>query len=230
MTGISKPVASAQLGPHPRLVDVVRRHLDTLSRAPVPAHTQAAFEMVATRLATDPERPVDLDSGCGTGISTLALTEAAPEAWVIGIDRSEARLARGPLAEPATLPVNLILVRAEVAAFWRLARIAGWRLRRHWLLYPNPSPKPEHLMRRWHAHPAFADLLALGGELRVRSNWQVYVEEFALALGVAGVDAQVQVLADDAVPISPFESKYLASGHALFEVRAQLATAARLPP
>lgn len=222
MTGTSKPVASAQLGPHPRLVEVVRRHLDTLSRAPVPAHTHAAFEMVAARLATDPDRPVDLDSGCGTGISTLALAEAAPEAWAIGIDRSEARLARGPLAEPATLPPNLILVRAEVAAFWRLARSAGWHLRRHWLLYPNPSPKPEHLMRRWHAHPAFADLLALGGELHARSNWPVYLEEFELALGVAGIAAKVQRIDVAADPISPFEAKYQASGHPLFELRADL--------
>lgn len=222
MTGVSKPVASPQLGPHPRLVEVVRRHLDAPSRAPVPAHTQAAFEVVAARLAADPERPVDLDSGCGTGISTLALAEAAPEAWVIGIDRSEARLARGPLAEPATMPSNLILLRAEVAAFWRLARSAGWRLRRHWLLYPNPSPKPEHLMRRWHGHPAFADLLALGGELYLRSNWFVYVEEFAMALGIAGIAAQIQRIEAVADPISPFEAKYAASGHPLFELRADL--------
>jgi hypothetical protein len=39
---------------------------------------------------------------------------------------------------------------------------------------------------------------------------------------VAGVDAQVQTIADDAQPISPFEAKYAASGHPLFELRADL--------
>lgn len=229
MSGGSRPVDSPQTLPHPRLAEIVRRHLETPSRAPIPAHSRAAFEVVATRLAADPERPVDLDSGCGTGMSTLTLAEAAPEAWVIGIDRSEARLRRGPAASQRSLPPNLLLLRSEVAAFWRMARGAGLRLRRHWLLYPNPSPKPEHLMRRWHGHPAFADLLALGGNVCLRSNWSVYVEEFALALGVAGIDSQVQTVAAAAAPISPFEAKYAASGHALFEVRAGLASADRSP-
>lgn len=222
MSGDSRPVASPQAGPHPRLRETVRRHLRAPSRAPIPAHTQAAFEQLAARIALDPSRPIDLDSGCGTGASTLALARAAPEAWVIGIDRSEARLARGPLADPAALPANLLLARAEVAAFWRLARAAGWRLRRHWLLYPNPWPKPEHLMRRWHGHPAFADLLALGGELRLRTNWRIYAEEFALALGAAGVEATVLAVEAGDAPLTPFEAKYRASGHALVELRVGL--------
>lgn len=221
MTGASRLVASPQSGPHPRLVEVVRRHLATPSRAPVPAHTREAFEQVAARLAREPTRPIVLDSGCGTGASTRALAITHPEAWVIGIDRSAARLARGPLASPATMPPNLLLARAEAAAFWRLARVACWRLRRHWLLYPNPWPKPEHLMRRWHGHPAFADLLALGGEIRLRTNWRVYAEEFALALGVAGVAATLGPVDASTDSLSPFEAKYAASGHDLGEVRAE---------
>jgi tRNA G46 methylase TrmB len=216
----SRPVHSTQSRPHPRLDEVVRRHLAIPSRAPVPDHAHAAFGSVADRIAAEPERPIVLDSGCGTGASTRALAIADPEAWVIGIDRSAVRLARGPLASPTTMPPNLLLARAEVAAFWRLARAAGWRLRRHWLLYPNPWPKPEHLMRRWHGHPAFADLLALGGELRLRTNWRVYAEEFALALGVTGHAATIVPVAVAAAHASPFEAKYAASGHELFEVRA----------
>jgi tRNA G46 methylase TrmB len=227
MSGASRPVASPQSGPHPRLVEVVRRHLAMPSRAPVPAHTREAFEQVAARRAREPTWPIVLDSGCGTGASTRALAITHPEAWVVGIDRSAARLARGPLASPAAMPPNLVLARAEAAAFWRLARAAGWRLRRHWLLYPNPWPKPEHLMRRWHGHPAFADLLALGGEIRLRTNWRVYAEEFALALGVAGNQAALIHLDADAPPMSPFEAKYLASAQVLIELRAAPASADR---
>jgi tRNA G46 methylase TrmB len=218
----SSPVTSSQSAPHPRLCEIVRRHLATPSRAPIPAHTVQAFEEVQARLVLTPERPIILDSGCGTGASSLLLAQAHADVLVIGIDRSEARLARGPLAQPETMPPNLILLRADLAAFWRLARMAGWRLRQHWLLYPNPSPKPEHLMRRWHGHPALPDLLALGGELRLRTNWPVYADEFALALGIAGIDATVSAVATSAGPQSPFEAKYLASGHALIEVRAEL--------
>lgn len=219
----SSPVTSSQSAPHPRLCEIVRRHLATPSRAPIPAHTVQAFEEVQARLALAPGRPIILDSGCGTGASSLLLAQAHPEVLVIGIDRSEARLARGPLAQPETMPPNLILLRADLAAFWRLARMVGWRLRQHWLLYPNPSPKPEHLMRRWHGHPALPDLLALGGELVLRTNWPVYADEFALALGVAGIAAQIQPIEAVADPISPFEAKYAASEHPLFELRADLA-------
>ncbi len=218
----SRTVSSRQSAPHPRLVEVVRRHLASPSRAPVPAHTRQAFERVAAHIAIDPARPIEIDSGCGTGASTRALAIAHPDAWVIGIDRSAARLERGPLAAPASMPPNLLLVRAEAAAFWRLACVAGWRLRRHWLLYPNPWPKPEHLMRRWHGHPAFADLLALGGEIRLRTNWRVYAEEFALALGVASLEETIGPVVAGNAHVSPFEAKYAASGHALFEVSAAI--------
>lgn len=227
MSGVSRPVISAQDGPHPRLIAVVRRHLATPSRAPIPAHTRDAFEQVAARLAREPTWPIVLDSGCGTGASTRALAVAHPKAWVIGIDRSAARLAHGPLGSPTTMPPNLVIVRAEVAAFWRLARAAGWRLWRHFLLYPNPWPKPEHLMRRWHGHPAFADLLALGGEIRLRTNWRVYAEEFALALNVAGHQATLMHVDATAPPMSPFEAKYLASAQVLIELRAALESVER---
>jgi hypothetical protein len=197
MSGVSRPVISAQDGPHPRLIAVVRRHLATPSRAPIPAHTRDAFEQVAARLAREPTWPIVLDSGCG------------------------------PLGSPTTMPPNLVIVRAEVAAFWRLARAAGWRLWRHFLLYPNPWPKPEHLMRRWHGHPAFADLLALGGEIRLRTNWRVYAEEFALALNVAGHQATLMHVDATAPPMSPFEAKYLASAQVLIELRAALESVER---
>lgn len=170
----------------------------------------------------DPQRPIVLDSGCGTGASALALARAHADAWVVGLDRSAARLARGPLGHYASLPPNLVLARAELAAFWRLAREAGWRLARHVLLHPNPWPKPRHLGRRWHAHPGFPDLLALGGTLVLRTNWVVYAEEFSIALAEAGIAARVARVAVGEAPWSPFEAKYAASGHAIYALEADL--------
>jgi len=93
---------------------------------------------------------------------------------------------------------------------------------RHYLLYPNPWPKIGQLARRWHGHPVFPTIVALGGELECRSNWRIYIEEFALALTqLSGQPLQCEAYAP-ASPITPFEKKYLASGHELWRCRADI--------
>lgn len=222
MTGDSRPVTSPQAGLHPRLDDVVARHLAHPARGPVPAHTRAAFDTVVARVAAEPGRALMLDAGCGTADSTARIARAHPHHLVIGIDQSAARL--GAVLEGRRhLPDNAIIVRAEIAAFWRLARVAGWCFDRLFLLYPNPWPKPAQLMRRWHAHPGFADALAVAANIELRTNWRVYADEMQRALAIAGRTAPVQAwraadsAAADAVT-TPFEAKYAASGHGLWRL------------
>lgn len=222
MEGNSSPIESRQRDAHPRLRSIVARHLTTPSRAPKPTHTRLAFESLEHALA-DHDRPRILDSGCGTAASTALLAGRFPGATVIGIDRSAPRLA----TRIESWPDNALRVRADAAALWRLAADANWRLAAHYLLYPNPSPKPEQLKRRWHGHPAFADLLALGGALTLRTNWEIYAQEFAIALDVAGVAATVTTLDAAAPALSPFDLKYQRSGHPRFELRALLCSNAR---
>lgn len=206
---------TSQTGPHRRLEETVVRHLRQPWRSPLHEYSRQAFARLIGRI--DPDRALVLDSGCGTGASTMMLARRHPDCQVIGIDRSEARLGKA-----LALPPNAHLVRAELADFWRLAGEAGWKPVHHYLLYPNPWPKPAHLKRRWHGHPAFPDLLALGGRLELRSNFELYVVEFARALSLAGVvDVKVvSFLADE--PVSPFERKYSASGHRLFQLTVEL--------
>lgn len=217
--GDSRPVASSQQGPHPRLAEVVRRHLEHPWRQPLHAPSAAAFGATQELLEPGDRERLVLDSGCGTGASTRLLARHHPGCVVIGVDRSRVRLARGGAGAWPRREGRVILVRAELATFWRLALDAGWRLAAHWLLYPNPWPKPGHLGRRWHAHPAFPALLALGGELVLRCNWRVYAEEFALALEVAGGRRPPVRAIEPREPLSLFERKYRASGHALYELR-----------
>ena len=148
-----------------------------------------------------------LDAGCGTGESTRRLTEQFPEALVLGVDKSAARLAK----YAHKIPENAFLVRADLSDFWRLAAAAGWRLQRHYLLYPNPWPKPEHLQRRWHGSPVLPFIVALGGWLELRSNWRLYVEEFAFALERRGFHAICETY-QTSEALTPFERKYWASG------------------
>jgi tRNA G46 methylase TrmB len=218
--GNSRPVASAQDAAHEHLEKVVRSHLVRPWRAPLHRPTLVAFEQL-TRLAGAElaTRPLVLDSGCGSGECTREIAAAWPEAIVLGIDRSAHRLARtGHRAFPAR-EGNLVWVRAELASFWRLALERRWRLARHYLLYPNPYPKRAQLRKRWHGHPVFPVLLALGGALEMRSNWRVYVEEFAQALACATGHAANWERLVVSRPISGFERKYLASGHELYRLR-----------
>lgn len=223
MFGNSRSVSSAQQGIHPRLDQVVSRHRDQVWRKPVADHTRTAFAR-CQRWLRDCGRAdsLILDSGCGTGRSSLALAQAFPDHAVIGIDQSGHRLSR--LAhEGVALPANLMLVRAECADFWRLAREAGWSPRQHKLFYPNPWPKPAQLQRRWHGHPVWPELLALGGELEVRSNWPLYLQEMSRALALCGWRASLEEVDAQAAPVSEFERKYRASGQVLLCLKANLA-------
>jgi tRNA (guanine-N7-)-methyltransferase len=212
----SRQIQSPQTAPHPRLHEVVRKHLATpYQRQPSDAGARA-FADVADQLA---QKLFVLDAGCGTGASTLALALEFPDHLVLGVDKSAARLATGQRSiDGCSAPANARLLHCELVDFWQLAAAAGLRCERQFLLYPNPWPKPEHLMRRWHAHPVFPQILALGGVIELRSNWRVYAEEFAAALEIAGVANTCEAFAPGE-PLTPFERKYQASGHALWWVQ-----------
>ena len=217
LPGNSRFIASAQEAPHRDLEALLRRHLAHPFRKPILDFNRAALaRALAARDAWRPGAPLILDAGCGVGWSTLRLAETFADHFVLGVDQSSDRLARG---KPQVLPANALLLRADLVDFWRLLAAQGIRLARHYNLYPNPWPKIGHLARRWQGHAVFPVWRELGGVLEVRSNWRIYVEEMALALGwLAGQPVNVEdYVTDD--PLTPFEKKYLASGHGLWRCR-----------
>jgi len=216
MQSSSHPVQSAQTAVHPRLEETLRRHFDNPWQQPLHAPTQRAFALLQTMLGDAPG-PIILDSGCGTGASTLRLAELHPGHCVIGVDQSAARLRR--LAPDGIAQIgNAVVLRAELASFWRLFVDAGLSTQCHYLLYPNPWPKAAHLGRRWQGHPVFPTLMRTAQGFELRSNWRVYVEEFACALRFAGhAPAGVEALPIEE-PLTPFERKYRHSGHGLWRV------------
>ncbi|MEE4298509.1 MAG: methyltransferase domain-containing protein [Pseudomonadales bacterium] len=226
MIGNSRRIVGAQRGPHADLERRIARHRDVPFQRPIASHTAAAFAALVDRL--DSSRPLVLDAGCGTGESSVRLAGRHPDALVIGVDKSAHRLR--PVLAGGGCASRVHLVRADLQDFWRLARAAGLRLAAHYLLYPNPWPKAVHLQRRWHGHPVFPDLLALGGALELRTNWSVYAEEFAAGLACFGFEASMERLDAESAgsPLTPFERKYLASGQRCLRVRADLDTAGAL--
>jgi len=210
--GDSRKVRSGQTGIHPRLMATVRRHLASSWRQPMHPGSEQAFGRFLAYW--DGRTPLVLDAGCGTGDSTRRLARLHSDCLVVGVDRSAHRLAKS--SRP--LPENTLLLRARLEDFWRLLADAGIGLRRHYLLYPNPWPKPGHLGRRWHGHPIFPRLIGLSCRLELRSNWRLYLEEFRAAAAICGTLAPPVVSFCSRQVLTPFERKYAASGHALFRL------------
>ena len=216
---LSGLVTSTQRGIHPRLETCVRRHLETPWSQPLHRPSLEAFKYLERERAFSDGQMLILDSGCGTGKSTQRLAAMFPGQLVIGVDRSISRLAKSGVTSNFLRSENFILLRSELTTFWRLLLQSGRPVERHFLFYPNPWPKPGHLLRRWHGHPVFPQLLALGGEIELRSNWEIYAGEFAQATRIAtGASINVENIQPEKA-ISPFEEKYLERGQSLFSVK-----------
>ncbi|QFU77975.1 SAM-dependent methyltransferase [Halioglobus maricola] len=179
-------------------------------RRPVAPHSRQAYQTLTERLSRQP-MPLVLDSFCGTGQSTAELARRHPEHLVVGIDQSAHRLEKHESSDAC----NYLLLRAEAEDIWQLLLADGHSAGYHYLFYPNPWPKAKHLQRRIHGHASFPWLLRLGGIIELRSNWQVYVEEFGTAMHMAGLRGCIDRISGDPA-ITLFEKKYRDSGHALW--------------
>lgn len=222
--GNSRRVGSNQGGVHNRLVPIVARHAASPFRRPIADEQRACFARL-DHAVREHGGPLILDSGCGTGASTSILAERFADHLVIGIDKSTSRLQRTGSGNNLA---NRIVARGDCVDLWRLAAQARWPVVRHYLLYPNPWPKAKHVQRRWHAHPVFPKLLALGGVVELRSNWAIYAREFSLALASSGYEPGDIEAITACEPLTPFEAKYHASGHRLYRITCDLARSSEL--
>lgn len=226
--GNSREIHTTQEGPHDELAIRVKKHLQQPFQKPYQAHNIDAFKKADQWLVAH-NKPLILDSCCGVGESTRQLAKLFPNHVVIGVDQSADRLSR-KLGE---LPDNALLVRANLLDFWRLAANGSWQPERHYLLYPNPYPKKSQFKLRWHGGPMMPFIAKLGGIFECRSNWQIYVQEMAMAMTLARspelfdlseelLSIRLKEICDQVGSINPepvmtpFERKYLASGQQVF--------------
>ncbi len=218
----SRFVSSNQDGIHPQLEETLRRHAASSFLKPISEPSRIAFEQGIAAWRAHGGSLI-LDAGCGVGLSTRRLAAQFPKSFVMGVDQSSDRLQRA-VRWAGQPPSNFITLRADLIDFWRLMLAEGVRPERHYLLYPNPWPKKAHLGRRWHGHPVFTTVVALGGTVECRSNWKIYIDEFAAALAqLAAAECVIEPVPEAAtLPLTPFEEKYAASGHALWRCTSQL--------
>lgn len=220
----SRQVTGQQEAIHPNLPTLVRKHLATDFARPVQAYNRKAVAWLQEQWQNADCAPIILDSGCGTGASSFNLGQRFPDHIIFGIDQSLHRLTKSGAQTGFYSQANVNLVRADLIDCWRLLIAAQLYPAMHFILYPNPWPKKKHIKRRWHGHPAFRDILALGGRLELRSNWQTYVDEFAAALHHAGITTghkQTLSISND-VYLTPFEKKYAKSGQTLYQLMTEI--------
>jgi tRNA G46 methylase TrmB len=219
MTQIASKNSSWQWSVEPdrdRIAALVAKHAATEYRLPISSTMRAAIEPAIERLLAERDRgcTLVLDAGCGTGASTAALAERYSDAFVVGVDRSAARLRKAP-----SLPSNALLVRARLEEFWLMAHRAQLVFERTFLLYPNPYPKRWQIGRRWYGHPIFPTILATSRSIELRTNVEWYAAEFSFALQLCGWESVFKALSSEA--LTPFERKYATQHQPLWIVNAE---------
>ena len=217
----SKPVTSDQPGVHRKLKEVVLRHLNSEYQKPIQRHNRQAFEEFLRRLERSEYSILILDSCCGTGMSSKTLASANPNALVVGVDQSGHRLSKANSDEQAdsVQPDNCLLLRANCEDFWRLCVEHQIQFELHFILYPNPWPKPLQLKRRWHAHPVFPWLKPLAKQTEVRSNWAIYLQEFSQAWDLlTGQGGRLEPFTPESF-LTLFEKKYANSQQQLYRLQ-----------
>ena len=235
----ARSVTSNQDDIYKNLEAVVRKYAATTFLRPVADHTREAFEMASDFLRSfygsraTGRLDLVLDSGCGTGESTLHLAKKFPNVPVIGVDKSAVRLSKAgnerqlevSAGASCEVPANAFWVRAELLDFWRLAlekvNAGEWNVLHHALYYPNPWPKESEANRRFHLHPIFPVLMRLSPVTELRTNWEIYAREYKEAARIAGDCLSLNLNVECAAfnpenPETVFERKYQTAGQELY--------------
>ncbi len=208
-------IISNQTDVHENCLSIAKKHRDTVFQAPIPGHQLDLFNQIVNQL---PDESIILDSGCGTGMSTDVLAKQFPDKVIIGVDKSSYRLSKHPRFKEAISQTNenAWLVHAEINHFWRLLLESNITIEQHFILYPNPWPKD--IQKRFHGHPIAKTLFSLSPKTVMRTNWEIYANEFTLvARDVYALICEKRIV-NDSEPMTLFEKKYLENNEPCFEV------------
>lgn len=203
------------------LFSIMTRYQESKYQRPIPAQQQKIWHELFPIIS---QQKLILDSGCGTGVSTSHLADRYPQHLIIGIDKSCYRLGKHMIYkqhrchENIASKDNIVFCQAELTDIWRLMATAKLNIEKHFILYPNPWPKPQQVKKRFYAHPVFPTMLTLSPQLVCRSNWDLYLKEMQWLLQACfNINSQITQV-DDQSACTRFESKYLHSGVNCYEL------------
>lgn len=180
-------------------------------------------ELPRAELCADPDRPLEVELGCGDGRFLAALAAHHPEREFLGIERMLGRVGKTLRKIEAAGLTNARVLRLEsgYATGWLLPTAGVARLH---LLCPDPWPKKRHAGRRLVNQDEFlgglARILQPGGEFLLKTDDRVYCED-ALASLAGRVEFERLDWPDDAFyyPTTDFESHWLGLGRKIHRAR-----------
>lgn len=233
MEAKAREVISNQEGVHSDLLKLLARHKNGVFQRPIAPHTQEAFERFLQWL-NNWQGDVILDACCGVGESTRHIAKTHPHAKVIGVDKSIARLNKhhsyqakddgvtSSVESKDCEEVNYLLLQADLNDFWRLLAnykqtdLPVWTIVKQTIFYPNPYPKKSQVGKRWHASAVMPFIMQISSNIELRSNWNLYLQEFLIAAEFYGVHGTITEVTN--APITPFERKYLDANQTCFKL------------
>ena len=212
----SKTITSFQNGIHENLLKYIKRYSLTNYQRPPRTFTVDNIEKIKSWLEGD---NFIFDLCCGVGESSYQLASRYPERKILGIDKSLSRIERRNDFKVDNS--NILLIQDDMFDLIPLLyqELRAQVLEVH-IYYPNPWPKNTHLKRRIHANPVAPFLFALTDTFTLRSNWSIYLEEFAFsAQYFLDKESHVREIEVKENYITPFEKKYALSGQQIYELK-----------
>jgi tRNA (guanine-N7-)-methyltransferase len=217
--GNSNVVTTNQLGIHENLTEYLDKYTLENYQRPLASFSRKTWEEILEFIGAD---QVIFDLGCGVGKSSFVLGQLYPNCKIIGIDKSLSRLARKNDFKQG-LNSNIKLFRGELLDLIPLIyqHQSELKIKKVFILYPNPWPKKHHIKRRFHASPVSIFLYGIKTELVFRSNWKLYLEE-AQAAAYFFSKKKVSLVSLGQLELeefmTPFEKKFVMSNQDVFEL------------
>lgn len=137
-------------------------------------------ELRKDEIFANPERPLEVDLGCGDGSFLMAMAKHHPERDFLGVERMPGRYTKVArlIAESGLPNVRVLRLESSYTVGWLLA--AGSVSRLH-LLCPDPWPKKGHerrrLVRQEEFQTGLARVLEPQGEFLLKTDDAPYFQD-----------------------------------------------------